>query len=544
MSDLFKRLFQFPTQLFLVAIGVVLFLPFIGKVPLFDWDEINFAESAREMLVSGNFRQVQINFQPFLETPPFFTWLQALAMHRYGINEFSARLPNVVFGVLTMLLAFNIGRRYFSSVFGLFWALLMACSFLPFIYFKSGIADPVFNYFVFLSVYWLFRISVRDEFEPAKMGRKRMKWYTFLSAAVCGLAVITKGPVAIVIVVLVVSGVLFWNKGRITFTLSNLIIWFAVVAAITSIWLTYESQRFGVRFLDEFLHSQIHLYAEDSGRNGSLLYHPAVLLIGCFPSSILLWAALYKNTEDTAHQLLLKRWMFALLLVTLILFSIVKMKIVHYSSLAYLPITFLAAYYLHKVYEGRKKWHAWLSAAFLVLGIEWAAVAFIAIYVSAFGKLEWILPYVKDEYWVVALKSANITANAAELVVPILFVVLLIISVVLFHLRKNAVAIGTLFVACAFFVATMSYLFMPRAERISQHAMIDFLQRTAIEKPNYEVRGFKSYAHYFYGKAQPNNASSITYVISKVNLISHIDTTDLNPLYEKNGFVFFQKRKN
>ena len=91
MSDLFKRLFQFPTQLFLVAIGVVLFFPFIGKVPLFDWDEINFAESAREMLVSGNFRQVQINFQPFLETPPLFTWLQALAMHRYGINEFSAR---------------------------------------------------------------------------------------------------------------------------------------------------------------------------------------------------------------------------------------------------------------------------------------------------------------------------------------------------------------------------------------------------------------------------------------------------------------------
>jgi len=31
-----------------------LFIPFLGSTHLFDWDEINFAESAREMIVTGN----------------------------------------------------------------------------------------------------------------------------------------------------------------------------------------------------------------------------------------------------------------------------------------------------------------------------------------------------------------------------------------------------------------------------------------------------------------------------------------------------------
>lgn len=53
-------------------IGALLFIPFLGQVHLFDWDEINFAESAREMMVSGNYFQVQVNFQPFWEKPPLF----------------------------------------------------------------------------------------------------------------------------------------------------------------------------------------------------------------------------------------------------------------------------------------------------------------------------------------------------------------------------------------------------------------------------------------------------------------------------------------
>ena len=136
-------------RIILFVLGAALFLPFLGAAPLFDWDEINFAESAREMLVTGNYSRVQINFQPFWEKPPLFFWMQVLSMKAFGINEYAARFPNAVFGIITLLTLYEMGRNLRSDRFGFLWALCMAGSFLPLVYFKSGIIDPVFNYFIF-----------------------------------------------------------------------------------------------------------------------------------------------------------------------------------------------------------------------------------------------------------------------------------------------------------------------------------------------------------------------------------------------------------
>ena len=61
------------TVYFLIAIlGMALFFPFLGQVHLFDWDEINFAECAREMIVSKDYLRAQIDFAPFWATKALF----------------------------------------------------------------------------------------------------------------------------------------------------------------------------------------------------------------------------------------------------------------------------------------------------------------------------------------------------------------------------------------------------------------------------------------------------------------------------------------
>ncbi|HKR03595.1 MAG TPA: glycosyltransferase family 39 protein, partial [Bacteroidia bacterium] len=109
--------------------AVFFFIPFLGKVHLFDWDEINFAESAREMIVTGNYSRVQINFQPFWEKPPLFFWLQAVSMHLFGINEFAARLPNAILGIISLVTFYFIGKKNKDEQFGLIWALSYLGSF-------------------------------------------------------------------------------------------------------------------------------------------------------------------------------------------------------------------------------------------------------------------------------------------------------------------------------------------------------------------------------------------------------------------------------
>src|ERR1041385_4144420 len=91
--------------------AVLFFIPFLGKVHLFDWDEINFAEAAREMIVTGNYNRVQIDFKPFWEKPPLFIWLQAGSMLLFGVNDFAARLPKAIIGIATLLSLYAIGKK-------------------------------------------------------------------------------------------------------------------------------------------------------------------------------------------------------------------------------------------------------------------------------------------------------------------------------------------------------------------------------------------------------------------------------------------------
>jgi len=64
------KFLQHRPYLFWTLVGALVYIPFLGASHLFDWDEINFAESAREMIVSGDYVSVQINFLPFWENLP------------------------------------------------------------------------------------------------------------------------------------------------------------------------------------------------------------------------------------------------------------------------------------------------------------------------------------------------------------------------------------------------------------------------------------------------------------------------------------------
>ena len=132
-----------PSNIILFALAALLFLPGLGGVHLFDWDEINFAEISREMIVSGNYSQVQIGFEPFWEKPPLFFWIQSSFMRIFGVNEFAARLPNAILGIAIIQYLFFLGRKYVNERFGWWWAIAYLGSLLPHLYFRSGI---IFKY--------------------------------------------------------------------------------------------------------------------------------------------------------------------------------------------------------------------------------------------------------------------------------------------------------------------------------------------------------------------------------------------------------------
>ncbi|HPI71150.1 MAG TPA: glycosyltransferase family 39 protein, partial [Tenuifilaceae bacterium] len=223
MRNLLKSFDRF--YLILIVLAAILMIPFLGSVHLFDWDEINFAESAREMIVTGDYLTVQIDFIPFWEKPPMFIWMQVLSMKIFGINEFAARFPNAVCGIITLMILYGIGKRLMGSKFGLTWVMTFGGSVLPFLYFKSGIIDPWFNLFIFLGIYFFILYSCDDA-----GGRKWLQ--ALLSGFFIGMGVLTKGPVAFLLFAITALVVLIIRKFRVKITLRDVVL-FGIALTIT-----------------------------------------------------------------------------------------------------------------------------------------------------------------------------------------------------------------------------------------------------------------------------------------------------------------------
>ena len=294
------------------------------------------------MLITGNYSTVQIHFQPFWEKPPFFIWMQAFCMNVFGIGEFAARLPNAVCGIFTIVTLYLVGKKLFSQKFGLLWALIHAGTLLPSLYFKSGVIDPWFNYFIFLSLI-LFIVSIHTE--------NSKKWlYIALSGIILGIAVLTKGPAALLIEGACIFLFLLLS-GNIKFLFKPLFFFFVfTILFSSSSWFLFQYLNGKSYIIEQFINYQIRLFqTEDSGHSGPFIYHFIVLLLGCFPTSILFILSYRNKTAITLPQSHTRLILLILFWVVLLLFSIVKTKIVHYSSLCYFPISFIATFgILHK----------------------------------------------------------------------------------------------------------------------------------------------------------------------------------------------------
>lgn len=532
----------FPAAIALLA--ALIFLPGLGAVHLFDWDEINFAEAAREMLATGEYAYVQINYEPFQEKPPLFFWLQALSMRIFGINEFAARLPNALCGVLSLVTLFYMGRRWRDEQFGLWWAGLYAASLLPHFYFKSGIIDPWFNFFIFTGIYFL----VRTHQVPAR----GVRWMA-LSGLFIGLGIMTKGPVALLIYGLVYF--IYWVSQRFKGFLpwSQIISFSASLLAVGASWFLVEVLRGRGEVVWEFIVYQIRLLqTQDAGHGGPFFYHWIVLLLGCFPASLFMLYAYRKPVaKDEVGQ-----WMKILFWVVLLLFSLVRTKIVHYSSLCYFPLTYLGALGLWHWQRSTVDFPAWLkwSIGFIgsVLGLLFTALPFVDRYKASIIESG----IIKDRFAVANLQ-ADVHWGGWEWLLGLLFWVGILASVIL--LSRSRRAIYGLLATCLLGLELLSFVYIPKIEQYSQGAAIEFYESKQNEDCYLTTVGFKSYAHLFYGRKPPpddprhadqgwllsGKLDKQVYAVTKNIRQEQVlrDFPQLRVLYEKNGFVFMAVEK-
>jgi len=547
----------------IILLAGLLFLPFLGHVHLFDWDEINFAECAREMIVSKDYLRSQIDFMPFWEKPPLFIWMQVISMKLFGVGEYAARFPDACIGILTLISIYYAGKRVVNEQMAAWWVLLYAATWLPHFYFKSGIIDPVFNFFIFLAFFQvhLLRLSARKVL------------HAVLAGLFLGLAVLTKGPVAILVAGLAFVVYVIANRGLNGYRPKDLCIIVLCAMLPVLLWLGTAVTTYGITygkwFVSQFLLYQVRLFStEDADHGGPFFYHFIVLLLGCFPASVFLFQYNSKRRAESEPANDLTKWMWILFWVVLILFSIVKTKIVHYSSLCYFPLTYLAAVQLYRLSAGPIALKKWVRVLLLFIGTL-LAVLIIALPLVGINK-EKLVPYIQDPFAVANL-GARVSWSYVECTWGILYLLGIWISVLVMKKQFRRGMILLCVIQIVIIQVTVLH-FTPKIEVYTQGAAISYFKSFQDKDVYVNSLGYKSYANLFYTDKQPGGSSH--YSSMRVNkngqelqpeanekwlLAGNVDKPayfickiqdsakfaalhTLTGLGSRNGFVFFKRR--
>jgi len=463
---------------------IILFIPFLGDVYLFDWDEINFAEAAREMLVTGDWLNVRINYEPFWEKPPLFIWLQAISMKIFGINEFAARFPNALAGLVTINILYSTVYKRYSKQAAVFTILMYLGSFTSHFYFKSGIIDPVFNLFIFLSILYLIK-----SIETAKLSS--FIWSGFY----LGLAVITKGPVAILLVGLsglvyqVVYGVTFYNFKKLLVLLVGLLI-------APGLYFGVEVYTAGWWFLNEFIVYQIDLFRYPIASHGQpVYYHLVVLLLGCFPLFGFAIGDMCRQKTRVSGDTTFYRWMKVLFWVVLVVFSMVTTKIVHYSSMCYIPLAVVGGVWLSNLV----KMTVWERILLSVVGAVWVVIltVFGIMGIRTAEMTNYLSKVIEDDF-----VRAQLSTDVVWSVVPIVLAVLLAGMLIKTVIKGDKLSVSQFLVWNMLIITFTILTIVPRVEHLTQKEWKSHLTTYQNKEMQHFTLGFKSYAHRYYTHQQ------------------------------------------
>lgn len=235
---------------------VILRLLLNAYVPLMDKTEARYAEIARIMLETDNWTTPQVDYGvPFWAKPPLSTWLSAMSMKVFGVNEFAVRLPYLLASLLLMFLVSKFANPK-NPVYLTGFVLLTIPEFLL----HAGVVSTdtllaLCIAMVFLS-FW--KAILFD----------RLSYWGYLMFAFIGLGLLAKGPI---VLILTAPPIFIWTvysrSFKVLFKRIPLVSGTILALAIAAPWY-WQAEMATEGFLDYFIVGEHFKRFFDSGWDG------------------------------------------------------------------------------------------------------------------------------------------------------------------------------------------------------------------------------------------------------------------------------------
>ncbi len=271
---------EFFTVLGLCILFYFLFFHNIWSYALMDVDESRYVSMSKDMFNSKDFMTLYLNKEFFFEKPPLYFWSECLSFALWGkVSEAAARFPVALYGTLTCMIIYALGRKVVSRLYGVVSSLILATSLEFLILAKFAILDIVVASCVTLSLcFGIFTYYVKEQ-------NKKYMWWLFYIFS--GLAVMAKGIPGFVIPFGSLFFISIYSKNfKNIFKPQYFVVGFFLFFAITLPWHIAMLNMHDPLFFNEYVmkhHVARFLGSGELGRQQPFYFYLLTLLWGFFP---------------------------------------------------------------------------------------------------------------------------------------------------------------------------------------------------------------------------------------------------------------------
>ena len=308
----------------ILAFSILFFLN-LGSSPLWVADEQTYSQWAFHMFKSGDYMTPWAfgDLLLWIGKPPLFMWLMSLAFQVFGVTNFAARFWSAVFGTLSLILVFYLGKKLYNVQVGLVSALVLGTFTTFYLFARHAMLDVTFVFFMLASIYFL------------TLGEKKegVNRYVALGGLFFGLAFMTKQVAAFLIPIIVFVYFAATGRGvRFLFKKRFALFWILGLLIVAP-WMIYMALSFQDFWQSFFVFSGIMRASTPiEGHVGGPLFYFNYLInnenlfwvtLLPFSAGLCLFNAVFKRLKaDTL--------VFAWMAIVLVLFTLIQTKLEWY----------------------------------------------------------------------------------------------------------------------------------------------------------------------------------------------------------------------
>jgi len=177
----------------LALVPLVAGILLLGRLPcpLLEPEEARYAEIPRQMLATGHYITPVLHGQPYYQKPPLLYWLVMASYSIFGVHDWAARLIPCAAALGIVALTWGWAQRRSGGRSGRISSLVLCLS--PAFIYRS----PLLSMDTVLALWVLAALAAAHQ---ALSGLALQRRWWLCAGVACGLGVLTKGPVALLLV--------------------------------------------------------------------------------------------------------------------------------------------------------------------------------------------------------------------------------------------------------------------------------------------------------------------------------------------------------